>query len=137
MNKRVIKTVVKRFKYFDKHLDYTKEAVPVLKLVELSIQDPDFVFTKEMEKARRRFEKEALVASRLFNVMLINIQPTTLNMLENPSQKTTKQQVLSIVSSQSNLDKELVTIGEYNYYPMTKDEYDLYNEIISEINAEL
>ena len=126
-----IKDVVKRFKYFTNTLDYSDKALEVMEIIKKQSEDKSI--TKRERTILNRFGREQYVAKNLFNVMLINKQPDTLDPKENPDQLTTRQQIIYNITSPSNEDKETIDQGPYTFFTMHKEEYQLYKVIIDEL----
>ena len=131
LRKRIDK-VLSEMKYFDSNFEYTPDCLEVMTIIEKKSKDSEYKFTTEDKKLMDKFEKESYVIQRLFNVTKIAEQPTTLDILINPEQDVTQQQIISIITSKYNQDKETIKVGKYEFYTMLREEFELFNEIKDE-----
>ena len=135
-NKKVLRSrvdkILSEMKYFDANFEYTPNSLEVMQVIQKKSDDPEYKFTEEDGKIMDQFEKESYVVQRLFNVQKISEQPTTLDIQDNPEQLVTQQQIISMITSKYNGDKQTVRAGKYEFYTMLKEEFDLFNEIKDE-----
>lgn len=132
MTKKQVRKTLLNFKFFDSNLQYTPDSLEILETLKVKLEDPEYRITNKEERLLRNFEKETIVAQKLFTVWSISTQPTSLDIKDNPKQLTTRQQIITIITSESNQDKEIVTVGELQFYTMSKKDYKIYSEIMKE-----
>lgn len=122
MNKKQIKAILRRLKYYDRR---------TLMRLDDKINKLEFVEGEALDKEAKRLEKETLIVSLLFNVYIVErVLPKSYDILENPKQRPTKVQAKHSITHTGG--KEMIEMGEYNFLPMTEEEYNNYKEILDD-----
>ena len=126
MNKRQIKSIIRRLKYYNNRLDVLQDKVK--ELVTLK-ETNEKLFIKE----GNRFQKESEIVAKLFQLHAIKSLPTTYDILENPKQILIKDEALRLMESEEAKDNGMVSRGGFNFIYMSSGEKEIYNEILKEL----
>lgn len=141
MNKKQIKSIYKNRRYFDHKTNQPNKQFEMMYILsQAAAVDPDRADREldkmgqlKIHKERERLEREALIMTRLQTIWLIRQQPTTLDIIENPTQSITQQQIILNITSSQNSGIPTIVLGRFSYATMSKEEFGIYSEVYDEL----
>lgn len=116
MNKKQIKAIIRRFKYYDGRLNEKRHLIDQI--------DP------ENKKDQARFQKETLICIKMFQVFVYKNLPEK---HEEGKLPVTKAEALRLMSSDEAKEKGFIQRSDLTFIYMNKEEFFTYMEVYNEM----
>lgn len=126
--------VMKKLQYYTMEtLDYNIHSLDILQLLNKIGVQKELKLTRIQKQALDRFQKETLIVGSILSVHHYATAPDTLDIIENPQQDITKQQLKAVMTAESNRDQPSITIGQKAVFPMSPEEFEIYLAVYNKL----